>query len=266
MFYGQSDLLSGNDALLMLETIEQCLLASDENAFQDTIFPAMRKLFHFEFASAILGIRCVPQQSWVCKGFVGVNLTPEFNDCFVRLPWLDDVVIREHFANSQLQYWSCANQIQMLLGTGERRHNASIGPCGALAMDFGIRSGYTCGVVPARPGGLTSMISFSSGMGEILDPRVREILHHLAPHLHQALVRYPPQQDRPPAPMSLSLREREVLNWLKVGKSSWDISVLLGISERTVNFHVANLLRKLGALNRPQAVAIAVSNGLVPLD
>jgi len=56
---------------------------------------------------------------------------------------------------------------------------------------------------------------------------------------------------------SLSPREREVLMWLSRGKTSWAISVILQISERTVNYHVNNILRKLGVINRMQAVSVA---------
>jgi len=64
----------------------------------------------------------------------------------------------------------------------------------------------------------------------------------------------------------ISRREREVLDWLKEGKSSWDISVILGISERTVYFHVSNIMKKLGASNRSQALSIATRLGLVAID
>ena len=63
----------------------------------------------------------------------------------------------------------------------------------------------------------------------------------------------PERETRPN--VGLTRREREVLGWLKEGKSSWDISMLLGISERTANFHAANIMRKLGTYNRAQAVA-----------
>jgi DNA-binding CsgD family transcriptional regulator len=53
----------------------------------------------------------------------------------------------------------------------------------------------------------------------------------------------------------LSKREREVLNWLNRGKTSWDISMILNISERTVNYHVGNIMRKLGVNSRLQAVS-----------
>jgi DNA-binding NarL/FixJ family response regulator len=60
----------------------------------------------------------------------------------------------------------------------------------------------------------------------------------------------------------LSRRESEVLNWLKTGKTSWDISVILGISERTVNFHVRNIIQKLNAVSRIHAVAVAAEKGI----
>lgn len=64
-------------------------------------------------------------------------------------------------------------------------------------------------------------------------------------------------------PVSLSRREVEVLNLLKIGKTSWDISRILGISERTVNYHIGNIMRKLDAINRIQAVCEAVNLDLI---
>lgn len=61
----------------------------------------------------------------------------------------------------------------------------------------------------------------------------------------------------------LSPREKEVLNWLKKGKTSWDISVILCISERTVNFHIKNIMQKLDAVSRIHAVAKAIEKGLI---
>ncbi|MBZ4332800.1 MULTISPECIES: PAS and helix-turn-helix domain-containing protein [unclassified Corallococcus] len=48
----------------------------------------------------------------------------------------------------------------------------------------------------------------------------------------------------------LSEREGDVLRYLALGRSPTDISTVLGITERTVKFHQANLLRKLGAETR----------------
>lgn len=66
-------------------------------------------------------------------------------------------------------------------------------------------------------------------------------------------------------PVNLTARERECLRWCKAGKSAWDISEILGISERTVQFHISNAMEKLGASSRIAAVVIAIQKGLLSL-
>lgn len=65
---------------------------------------------------------------------------------------------------------------------------------------------------------------------------------------------------------TLSPRELEVLMWLKLGKTSWDIAVILRISERTVNYHVSNILQKLDVASRLQAVSAAFEGEAVNSD
>jgi DNA-binding NarL/FixJ family response regulator len=62
---------------------------------------------------------------------------------------------------------------------------------------------------------------------------------------------------------ALTPREHEVLARLKQGHMNKEIALALGISERTVKFHVSALLAKLGAGNRTEAVARAVERGLI---
>lgn len=67
------------------------------------------------------------------------------------------------------------------------------------------------------------------------------------------------------AVQQLSDREREVLEHLAEGKSNKQIARALGISDGTVKVHVANILHKLGAQGRSEAVAVAARRGLVRL-
>lgn len=61
----------------------------------------------------------------------------------------------------------------------------------------------------------------------------------------------------------LSSREKDCLSWVAQGKSSWEISRVLGVSERTVNFHIENAKRKLGVYSRQHAVVKAVMMKLI---
>lgn len=61
----------------------------------------------------------------------------------------------------------------------------------------------------------------------------------------------------------LTPRERDSLALVAEGKTDWEISVILGISESTARFHVDNARRKLGAVTRAQAVARLIASRLV---
>lgn len=63
----------------------------------------------------------------------------------------------------------------------------------------------------------------------------------------------------------LSKREEEVIYWAAKGKTTWETSIILSISERTINQYVKNACMKLGASNKQHAVAKAVYEGAVLL-
>jgi DNA-binding CsgD family transcriptional regulator len=69
-----------------------------------------------------------------------------------------------------------------------------------------------------------------------------------------------------PATHSLTPREREVLTWVARGKSAAEIGKILHISKRTVDEHALTAVRKLGAANRTQAVAIALLHRIIKVD
>lgn len=61
----------------------------------------------------------------------------------------------------------------------------------------------------------------------------------------------------------LSPREKEILQWTADGKSASEISLILGITVHTVNFHLKNLQQKLDANNKTASAARAVALGLI---
>lgn len=61
----------------------------------------------------------------------------------------------------------------------------------------------------------------------------------------------------------LSERELECLEWVSLGKTSWETGLILGVSERTINFHLLNAARKLNVYGRQAAVALALRQNLL---
>lgn len=74
----------------------------------------------------------------------------------------------------------------------------------------------------------------------------------------------PSPSAKPPAGRTspLSQRERDCLAFVADGKSDWEISVILGISQATAHAHVENAKRKLEARTRAQAVAKLIAMDL----
>ncbi|XXG30844.1 MAG: DNA-binding response regulator [Ferrovum myxofaciens] len=63
--------------------------------------------------------------------------------------------------------------------------------------------------------------------------------------------------------VELAEREREVLTWSARGKTSSEIALILGLSKRTVDFHIDNARTKLGVATRIEAAIRAASLGLI---
>jgi NarL family two-component system response regulator LiaR len=85
----------------------------------------------------------------------------------------------------------------------------------------------------------------------------------LAPEAMKALMHRTADPVESPAVEPLTRREREVLNLVALGMTNPQIAEQLVISTSTVQFHVHNILGKLGVGTRTEAVAIAIQSKLV---
>lgn len=122
---------------------------------------------------------------------------------------------------------------------------------------------------PQRPQEIESFFLFAAQDSAPLAARASR-LELLIPHIHgtwqrvQAVERDVGGVSVSPLPPvikagGVTQREREILGWLREGKSNQQIAEQLGISALTVKNHVQKILRKLNAANRAQAVAQAMS-------
>jgi LuxR family transcriptional regulator, quorum-sensing system regulator CviR len=247
-----SSTLSGCDALKLLEIIRRCTDCVSENEFTG-LFPSIRELCPIDFAIALLG--GVSSNRFAAVGGVQINLPEHFSRAYVANNYIQtDALVKESAITQRVQYWPDSWE-----RLGQRHEIVS------LCMDNNMNTGFIHGSKPnslTKKGGLFCF----SGLSMPNDKRTVAIIRLVVPHLHLSLSRIFNGMPSADKVITLSDREKDVLNWLKQGKSSWDVSVILGVSERTVNYHVYNIMHKLEAVNRPQAVAVAVHLGLIDVD
>ncbi|MBX3221873.1 MAG: LuxR family transcriptional regulator [Labilithrix sp.] len=127
------------------------------------------------------------------------------------------------------------------------------------AGEFGLRSGVSMPV--HGPHGELGILSFArtndGALSRVALARATTMVQLLGAYIHEAVRRVEGVVEA--EPVKLSSRERECLRWAADGKTSWEISQIYRISERTVNFHFDNTVEKLKASNRQHAIAKAIS-------
>ncbi|UWU25817.1 LuxR family transcriptional regulator (plasmid) [Rhizobium sp. CB3060] len=130
------------------------------------------------------------------------------------------------------------------------------------AATFGLRSGIS---VPMHgPASSFAIMSFAHPWECEFDNMAMAYLQLAAVHFHLELAKIPKPSCTENIP-DLSSRERECILWVARGKSSWDIGIILGISNNTVDFHIKNAMRKLDVTSRTVAAVKALNSGIIEL-
>jgi LuxR family transcriptional regulator, quorum-sensing system regulator BjaR1 len=118
------------------------------------------------------------------------------------------------------------------------------------ARAFGLVDGFLVPMYSAQH--WQAVLSFASGVRCSLSQRERAALHLIAVYASGAVRQLLGER---PCPPKLSEREREVLCWAAQGKTAWETSVILSISESTVVKHLQHVREKLDVATTAQAVA-----------
>ena len=98
-------------------------------------------------------------------------------------------------------------------------------------------------------------------------PKHVEILEQITPSLCLALNQGLPEnpEEESMAQSLLNQKQCQILQWIQLGKTNWEISKILGISEDTVKYHINQAMAKLNAKTRAQAIGRALEIGLISL-
>ena len=169
-----------------------------------------------------------------------------------------DPLVRKGMVQSTPILW--AN----LINECRDQHDAAGVAVMMLAKEAGLRDGIT---IPWHgPNGHVGLLSLITRTPRTEHQWLSAIpfLSWLSSHVFEAVVRVCTSAMPPRDP--LSLRELEVCQWAAEGKQVSDIAKILGITPRTVTFHLERIAEKLGASNKNQAISWALKQGLVRLN
>jgi LuxR family transcriptional activator of bioluminescence operon len=131
----------------------------------------------------------------------------------------------------------------------------------AQARKFGLFNGFS---IPIRAIS-GEIVVFSMGIGDVpnsskkLDS-IQPFAHSFSFHLYERFFMITSKLSE--KNKDLTKRELDCLFWACEGKTAWEISQIINVSERTVLFHLNNSKFKLGASNRQHAVALAIKKGI----
>lgn len=247
--------LPKNDLVLLLEAIHSAKAAQNTKQFKRCM-GKLKQLMLYDGSTCILS----DMETIISGKPVYYQQTIDFPEAFV-----EHYVKEGHFAKSSVLKAAFKTNSPLNWKTiwGSKR-----GPSNNRAMKFVQAYGYFDGwITTNRRMDDPSVTAFLlAGKKVERDQRTADILKCIAPHYAEALrsiFHAKLKKHKKNRHYKLTPRELEVLKWIMDGKSTWDVSIIFGRSERVVKWHVSNIIQKLGAQNRTHAVAIAMRQELI---
>ncbi|WP_085703149.1 autoinducer binding domain-containing protein [Pseudomonas sp. B15(2017)] len=225
--------------------IEQMTRAKEiENAFP--ILKNFANNIGFQFC----GITISRPASQSFKPFCINNFTPEWNAEYEEIYSIDDPITaycyqsmlpflwsRKAFSKAPLM-WSALQNHGMGHGWSQSYHNEEHGVC--------------CTISLARTHCEIYALELYNEYG---------VLQYVLQHLSELFVTALPPMPAKPPPVRLSIREIEIVRLCALGKTAWEIGQILNVAERTVNYHIKNLIIKFNTCNKISAVIAAAKAG-----
>jgi LuxR family transcriptional regulator, quorum-sensing system regulator CviR len=245
--------ISKNDALIMLEIINGCLSCNSEDDYRKLI-EEFQKLIFFDYSISAL----IDLQDISCEKMRSCSINSQYPDEFLETYTAN----KYQLIDPLYKYFLITKAIQNYRDLINFDRDLSENPAVRLSLDFIFGNTFLYGICSPYIDHFT--VFTITGEQIKNEPHTSTIIKYLVPYLSIALKRLisiPINRHLKP----LTTNELEVLKWLKEGKTSWETASILNRSERVVKFHIDNILKKLSAMNRTHAVAIALENNLLAM-
>jgi LuxR family quorum sensing-dependent transcriptional regulator len=124
-----------------------------------------------------------------------------------------------------------------------------------VASEFGLKNGFAVPIYRER--GLIDTVTMGGDHVDV-DPRAKRAIHLIALYAHSKALALIGAGHADPYHCVLTNGEREALSWSAAGKTIWETSMILGVSEAAIAKRIKIAARKLGSVNKTQAVVEAI--------
>jgi LuxR family quorum-sensing system transcriptional regulator SolR len=180
------------------------------------------------------------------------------------LPWVDRYVSAGYFEVDPLVRHAERSSLPAIW-SDQMFHDGPTAQFWDEARSFGLSSGLSFSV-HEQPGVIGIFSLARDRAIDLPDGELAALIGRtqmFASLLHHAVVRIDLPKLLPEQNAILTAREKECMKWAADGKTAWEIGQILSIAERTAVFHMSNVMQKLGAANRTQAIVRAVALRLI---
>ena len=236
-------MLNSRDLILTIDIINKCLRIKNIENLKE-----LKNTLVDELGVESLIVGCSSQNNTLNNYFFDTN--EEWESLYRKLNYsLVDPIYQHALKSAKPVSWSDA-YLQADSSSSEFIEHAK---------QYNLLEGICYATTPHSITYSTAMASIGNGATP-LTCRQTEILTQILPHLVEAIARKS-LWDCP----KLTPSEIEVAKWSALGKSYWEQSRIMSISERTVKFHMGNICTKLNATNKTQAVAKCMALGFVSI-
>jgi DNA-binding CsgD family transcriptional regulator len=243
--------LSRQDLVKVLELCEACLTCRTDDAIHPRILD-FADFLGFEFV--LYAYQKHAYQKAGTVEFVNLSNPVEWMDEYHENDYLLDDPIRIEL---EVRLASEGASTSILWDAYAREISAGEKKVIERRTHFGLRYGFSV-YDNAETQNFVFLISFASKEQRV-DDRCQAMGRLVVPHLNRCRKRL----DLLLLVERLTARERAVARWVVEGKTNWEIAKILGVTESTVKFHLANVFRKLGVANRQGAIAILLATKLL---
>lgn len=232
----------------LYKTYENLLKAKDKSAFFAALQTAVQTL---GFKYCAYGVRSIYPISSHKTQFIN-NYSDDWNQTYQDNNYLDvDPTVKHGLRSTQVLFWQDCIFKEAPNFWEEAR-------------SFGIKQGISQSQKDEH--GRIGMLTFANENPEL----TQKMLILQAPSLiwlsqlaHTGLAEKMMPLEQNDIEHRLTKREIDILRWTAEGKTSNEISILMSISDRTVNFHVNNILKKLSVSNKTAATVKAMLYNLL---